>query len=378
MSGASRRLPLVDALKGVASQLIVLHHLAFYGPMSDYSEQLLPGLVGWFSEYARMAVQVFLVVGGFLAVRTLAPDGLLKRRDNPLTVLRRRYASIVPPYVVALLLAMLATSVASRWMTHHSLPEPPHPLQFLAHAALLQGVLGFESLSAGVWYVAIDFQLYALLLAMLWLARRYVGGPAVPGAVSPARIWPALAMVLGLGAASLLYFNRSEGWDGWALYFFAAYAMGAAAYWANQLHQGRWRGRFLAVTLALAALALSVDFRGRIALALGAALLLGLAQAQGWLNRSPASATLAFLGKISYSVFLVNFPVSLVVNAWFTHFAPHTPAVQTAGLAVAWALTLLVATLFHHVVEVPLRQSWQAGVAGLLGQRLTTFLSRSA
>jgi hypothetical protein len=34
---------------------------------------------------------------------------------------------------------------------------------------LLHGVLGYASISAGAWYVAIDFQLYALMVAALWV-----------------------------------------------------------------------------------------------------------------------------------------------------------------------------------------------------------------
>ena len=375
MSSTRSRLPLIDALKAVASQMIVLHHLAFYGPMSDYTHQVLPGLVSWFSQYGRLAVQVFLVVSGFLAVRTLAPDGVLKPR-HPLGVLRRRYVNIVLPYVVALLLAVLATDVATLWMNHHSLPEEPEVMQFLAHAALLNGVLDFDSLSAGVWYVAIDFQLFALLLGVLWVARKFSGVESVDGAVNHARIWPAVAMVSGVGAASLLYFNLDATWDNWALYFFGAYAMGAVAYWANHLHHGRWQGLFLAFGLGLAVLALTLDFRSRIALALGVALLLGVAQAQGWLTRWPRSNVLGYLGKISYGVFLMNFPVGLVVNAWFSRFALPDPWVQTAGVALAWMATVVAGALFYHLVEVPLRQWGQPGAVGSLWLRLATLLTR--
>ena len=44
-------------------------------------------------------------------------------------------------------------------------------MQFLAHALLLHSLLGMDALSAGVWYVAIDFQLFTLFVAVLWLAR---------------------------------------------------------------------------------------------------------------------------------------------------------------------------------------------------------------
>ncbi|MDO8774665.1 MAG: acyltransferase, partial [Burkholderiaceae bacterium] len=59
----------VDALKLLASQLIVLHHFATYGPLADALSEVAPALTHWFYDYARMAVQVFLVLGGYLAVR---------------------------------------------------------------------------------------------------------------------------------------------------------------------------------------------------------------------------------------------------------------------------------------------------------------------
>lgn len=369
---------MVDALKAVASQMIVLHHLAFYGPMSDHTHKVLPALVSWFSQHGRLAVQVFLVVSGFLAVRALAPGGVLLPR-HPLGVLRRRYVNIVMPYVAALLLAVLATDVASQWMNHHSLPDEPDLAQFVAHASLLHGLLGFESLSAGVWYVAIDFQLFALLLGVLWLARRFAGtGQAAPGAQVPARIWPGVALVCGLGAASLLYFNLDAGWDNWALYFFGAYALGAVAYWANHLNHGRWQGVFLFCGVGLTLMALALDFRIRIALALCVALLLGVAQARGWLTRWPRSPALGYLGTISYGVFLMNFPVALVVNAWFTRFAPTAPWVQTWGVGVAWAGTVVAGALFHHLVELPLRQWGQPGAVRSVWLRLATLLTRKA
>ncbi|HSV53424.1 MAG TPA: acyltransferase, partial [Burkholderiaceae bacterium] len=57
----TQRLPLIDALKAVACVMIVWHHLAFYGPMSDIAQPLAPRLISWLYDYGRMAVQVFLV-----------------------------------------------------------------------------------------------------------------------------------------------------------------------------------------------------------------------------------------------------------------------------------------------------------------------------
>ena len=57
----------IDALKLNAAQLIVLHHFVAYGPLADALSDAAPALTDWFFEYARMAVQVFLVLGGYPA-----------------------------------------------------------------------------------------------------------------------------------------------------------------------------------------------------------------------------------------------------------------------------------------------------------------------
>jgi len=81
-----------------------------------------------------------------------------------------------------------------------------------------------------------------------------------------------------------------------------------------------------------------------------------VAQWGQWLQTFPRSRVLAYLGQISYSVFLLNFPVGLVVNAAFTRFAPASPLVQTVGVLVAWLACNLAGALFCHQVEHRLRR----------------------
>ncbi|MBT9464088.1 acyltransferase family protein [Hydrogenophaga sp.] len=351
-AATSERMPFIDALKAVGSQLIVLHHLAFYGPMSDWTHQLAPGLVGWFSQHARIAVQIFLVVAGFLAARSLAPGGRL-RTERPLALLWQRFLRVSLPLMAALLLAMVCTEIARYWMTHDSLPAPPTLWQFVAHALLIHSVLGVDSLSAGVWYVAIDVQLYALLLGLLWLEQR---ATRRSGALAPLLV---VAMVL----ASLFHFNRDSDWDNWAIYFFGAYGLGALAYWVSRADSGRRAPAWLVGMVLLTALALALDWRTRIALALCVALALAWAHRSGWLFTWPRSRALSYLGRISYGVFLLNFPVALVVNAWFTRYASPDAWVQTLGVLVAWLACNLAGAAFHHGVEQRVGQLGRAAPA---------------
>jgi peptidoglycan/LPS O-acetylase OafA/YrhL len=338
---------LVNLLKAGAAQLIVLHHLAFYGPMADQARPLMPALIDWLDEYGRIAVQVFLVVGGFLAAKSLSPQahpGI----GNPFGTIWRRYIRLALPFMVAMLLAVGASALASLWMTHDSISAPPTLSQLSAHLLLMHDVLGYEALSAGAWYVAIDFQLYALVTLLLW-GVGHMAGPRFRTWLMPVAI--ALCMSI-----SLLYFNRDADWDIWAPYFIGSYGLGMLAWWASDpARRPAEVALLLAMIVMPTLLALAMDFRSRIAVALVIACVLflfGRVKLAGY--RSQGWALVNRLATMSFSVFLVHFPVCLVVNAVFTRFVPDQPHEQAFGMLVAWVASLAAGAAFYRWVEVPL------------------------
>ncbi|OQA32494.1 MAG: Acyltransferase family protein [Betaproteobacteria bacterium ADurb.Bin341] len=330
---------LIDALKAIAAQLIVLHHLAFYGPMSDAALEWIPGLISWFYDYGRMAVQAFLVMAGFLAARSLAPEGAL-RVARPLVTLFRRYLSLVLPFLAALLCAIAAAALARQLMRHDAIPAAPTLLQFLKHALLIHGITGTESLSAGVWYIAIDFQLFLLLLACLWLSR-----------FLPFARWSGLFLVAGLTLVSLFYFNRDPTLDDWGFYFFGAYGLGVLAFWISG--QKRFGG-LIALFIFAAVLALLVEYRLRLVIALATAVLLAFAHRFAWMHQ-PRSRVLGWLGRTSYALFLIHFPVLLLVGAVVHRLAPLSPTLNLLGMIFAWLASLICAWAFSRWVECPCR-----------------------
>lgn len=345
MRNDASRLPAIDALKAIACVLIVLHHLAFYGPMADIARPLMPGVIDFLFDYGRMAVQVFLVVSGFLFATRFNPAS--PALGAPLVLLFQRYTRLVVPYSAALLLAIACSAVAGVWMEHRSISEPPDLGQLLAHVLLLHDLLDQEALSAGVWYVAIDFQLFALAVLLLWLPHRLAARfPAQAGAL---RLLAAL-LVAGMTLASLFGFNRDDLWDETALYFFGSFGLGILCSWALRLPRPTlWLGL---LTLAAAA-ALAVDFRERIAVATGVMLFLAVAARSGLLHTLPLPAAVSRLAQISYSVFLVHFPLSLLVNAAVSGFFPANPVVNALGMLLALALSIAAGAEFHRRVERP-------------------------
>lgn len=344
----------INLLKAVAAQLIVLHHLALYGPMADHARPLMPDLIDWLAGDARIAVQVFLVIGGFLAAKSLSPQGL-PGLATPLATIGRRYLKLAPPFMVAMLLAVGASALAGTWMTHDSISAPPSLGQLAAHALLLHDVLGYEALSAGAWYVAIDFQLYAVMSLLLWGSGRLAGKRVLP--------WLMPAVMTVVVGASLLFFNRDADWDVWAPYFLGSYGLGVLAWWASDPARRPLAVVALLLMISLPALAaLMIDFRSRIAVALAVACaLILLGRARPVAGAAGMWALVNSLGKISYSVFLVHFPVCLVVNAFFAEFVPAQEQFQAAGMLIAWIASLATGAAFHHRVELPLGRLFAAG-----------------
>lgn len=359
MHPSPTRNPLIDAFKGLACAAIVWHHLAFYGPMSDIALPLAPRLVGWLYDYGRMAVQVFLVLGGYLAAASLAPQGLA-RFGSATQQITRRFVRLVVPYAVALVLAVLVAALVRPWLEHSSVPGEPSLAQLLAHALLLQDIVGEEALSAGAWYVAIDFQLFVLSVALFAAVR------SLPGLAPGRAAGLSQGLVLAGTAASLWGFNRHPGLDMWCVYFFGAYGLGMLAYWAVRAPRAT---PWLAAIAVLGALALAQDFRWRIAVAW--AMALGVV----WALRRPMPAPwrglapLQGLGQMSYSVFLVHFPVCLLVNALVSQLWPQQPVLNALGMVLAFGLSLVAGRTLYWRVESHLPSwtmalRWQAGLVG--------------
>jgi peptidoglycan/LPS O-acetylase OafA/YrhL len=334
----------IDNIKGMACLLIVFHHLAFYGPMSDVANAVIPKTIDFFFDYARLAVAVFLCVGGFLAGLKLSePNFFVKHSVQQ--VIWQKYLRLVIPYLGAIALAIAASFVASRLMQHDSISAMPDVPQLLSHLFFLQNILGFESLSAGLWYVAIDFQLFAVCASLVFLVEKL--SPASWSYKSTRLI--SLIIFSALTIASVTFFNQHEAYDVWFVYFFAYYGLGllTAFLVRNQSH----RVLILAVAAATIFSLYYQDFRERLLLALLMAFLLFSSYESNWSKYKLWNNPLRKIGEMSYSIFLVHFPVSLVVSGVWVQLYPSDPWMNVLGMGLSALLSLLLAIPFYKYIE---------------------------
>jgi len=337
MRSNANRFPIIDAFKAIASQLIVLHHMAAYGPISDAVQLLAPTLITWLYDYARMAVQIFFVIGGYLAARSI-----FSGRNNIASLsinLLNRYLRLAVPFFFALVLAIACAIIARGLLDQEFIPDLPKLSQFLSHIFLLHGVLDSDALLAGAWFVAVDFQLYLVMLYISWL-----------GAKASDSKETILIIITITAALSLFWFNRDSRYDDWAVYFFGAYGMGAIAYWSGQRgHSAGW----LWLNLFLAMLALFVDFRLRILIAALVALALFSTSHLQTKEEFKLQKFIHYLGKISYSLFLVHFSVLMLSNSIFSWLNITGTFSGVYFMLITWAASLLLADFFYRKIEKP-------------------------
>jgi peptidoglycan/LPS O-acetylase OafA/YrhL len=323
----------VDVLKVVAAQLIVWHHFSAYGPMADTMSLAWPQLMEWLYSYARQVVQVFIVVGGYLAAQSVMDKPITR----PLVSIVKRYLRLVPFYVLALLLISVAVAVSRDTIHAAWLPSEPNLWQFLTHALLLHDLLGFEALSSGVWYVAIDFQLYALLMVLCYALQTE----------NHRRLSVVVAL---LCAASMWQFNRVDELDMWAIYFFAAYGLGVLAAWAKR---SSFETRVFWLTAGLAVGALWVEYRTRLSLALLTAVWLVI-KPKSMVHWTPIKRVVHRLSNSAYVLFLTHFGIIVLASAIWNLNQMSGPLTALAMTGLAWLCCVVLGLFLHEKVEVPL------------------------
>ncbi len=321
--------------------------------MAMDARAVLPELMTWFFEYGRYAVQIFLVMAGYLATQSLTRFANAKFSSQQLLrVIINRYLRLFAPYIAALLCTVICAWLARFWVNDEFVGEQETLSQFLAHLFFLQGILGLDSISAGAWYVAIDWQLYSVLAILLISFSSY-----------QALIW----LISIAAVSSLLYFNRSAQYEAYFIYFIGSYGLGVLAYLAKNFADKKIQSlaKFALIIIGvIIALSIFQQVWLRNFLAWFVALLLLVWGNASYPTLGSASSnakafalrSIAWASPRSYSAFLIHFAFILLANTLYIATGLH--AHQNGLIALGLMLGVLVcsgiaANYLYRWVEIP-------------------------
>lgn len=349
------RFVFIDGLRGLAALGIVLYHTWRYepalttDPLKYASNDFVPAAIDWVLLRTWIGVQFLLVVSGFVIAFTLRNTWVTPR--EALSFIGRRIVRLWPPYAVTILFVLLLhAACVSRWAFPSPFEESPTFTRVLVHLTFMQDALGYAPLSAAIWTICIEMQFYVVSVIGWGLAQRLVTRPNPshprPSANSLMLVFAPFAL------ATLLVWSRQDSTEAWVIHFLSAFFLGMLTWWT--LDRTVPTSMFF-VTIAVVAGHLAVQWKSENALALAATLAIFLAgrtnHFHDWLNWR----WLQYLGRISYSLYLIHYPVSHFVMwlcwRWCDH-AP-TPAQATLILFTSFTASLAAGHLLYVTVEAP-------------------------
>ncbi len=336
----------IDALRGLAALAVCWHHINLYGPLPGPAATVMPKWLIWGGTNGWAGVPVFFVISGFVIAYSIRGAWVTPRFLGNFAL--RRSLRLDPSYWAIIGLALFLDFLPD-------LADLPSPHdngltagQVLMHFVYLQNISAYDNLSAGFWTLCIEMQFYLLFCVMMAFAQRLSRRGDESHPFPRAGV---LALVyLPLALASLFVFNQNEILDDWIIYFFWLFFLGASAWWTLD---GRLPGwvfwSYLAATLG------RYFWRGGddvpFAVVTGASIVLvGRAGAlHSFLNIRP----LQYLGKISYSLYLIHYPVSHIVVSAGYRLTGENPWAAFGWLGLSVALSILAAHYFYLFIEAP-------------------------
>ncbi|RYY54830.1 MAG: acyltransferase [Chitinophagaceae bacterium] len=309
-----RKVESLGLLRGVAVLMVCFCHYA--NPLA--SGNALAGMFDAFHVYGKYGVQLFFVISGF--VIPLSMDKARYSLSYYGKFLMKRIVRLHPPYIVALVITLVIVYFANK-VRNEPFPEDVNSIikcLFYLKTPSNNGVY---------WTLRVEMEYYLFMGLFFVLLKKFprptlaIGIPVamllsqLPGLIEYIHLFEFLLYFM-IGMAAYIIYNRQ---DGSSLFeYFCILAIGAFTF----IYDG-WIPTFA----ALFAAAVILFYTGK------------------------GNKFLNFTGEISYSVYLLHFPIGIkLINLLKVKVHPELSIVLFLG---ALALILVIGYLFWRFIEKP-------------------------
>lgn len=330
----------VDALRGVAALAVLLHHLVLVAMSGGHGVAVMGPALRLISEAASHGVELFFVISGFVIAHSLR-----RHRSSASEVWRfvvRRQVRLDPVYWAVIVLALLLSALQG-WLWAVPGKALPSGGALLANLSYVHRLLGIDSVLSVAWTLCIEVQFYLFFMVVLWVCQRMLR-PGTGDGVTP---W----VMAGLGLLSLgVFVARPPQFAVMMTPYWCYFVGGYLCYVSGVQHRA---GRLTAVYLMafclavgwLTSLALLAGFAGMVGLTLAAR----LSRLSAW----HGGRALQYLGRTSYSLYLIHMPVIGFVTLAGAQLWGGSTAAAVVWLLVAAVVSVLSAEVLYRLVEAP-------------------------
>ena len=324
----------------------------------------LPGLPASVGSQGYLGVDVFFVLSGF--VLALNYGGRIHSGRDYFEFVGYRVARLCPLHLFTLAAVLVMVHGAlSLGFTVHSPHRFAIDRQLLLHVLMIHS-WGFEEglrYNLPSWSISAEFFAY-LLFPLVWALTARFSRPRLAGLAAPLVVATSVLILAALGHENLHVSTKHT-----LIRVSGAFLAGCLVYRARAL--GGPPARWLETLLLLGVLGIAISPWADPLMAVAAcALIYALTGGQQSLLARPFSwAPVVWLGRISYSIYLVHLPVASVLNRLAPRLiGPDTPAWGGVALVALDALLVIgVAAACYYAVELPGRRMLRSSVRRLAG-----------
>ncbi|MCP3380870.1 MULTISPECIES: acyltransferase [unclassified Bradyrhizobium] len=338
-----RRLAFIDTLRGIAVLSVLLQHaveqIVLNQAAGDYY-RFFQNAVGEYFNFGRFGVVLFFFVSGFVIPNSF-PSSSAPIRDFAIS----RFFRLYPAYWVSIVVVLLIAP---------AMEGKTFPLsQVLANITMLQMFMNIQNLNIGYWTLAVELIFYVGCIALFAIG------------LLRAR-WTAICIVVAASLSAIVAFPFVKNHLVWGLLelMLDLTAMFLGKVVRDAVTGDRLQWRYVAICTLLYVLYAAVcayrrygvDYQDNFFSAYGmGAAYIGAAfvfLAFAVLGERGASGIMSFVGRISYSIYLMS-PYALVVIMHF--FGTGRSLAQWSLFVIGVALvSILVSWLNYLAVEKPM------------------------
>lgn len=345
----------IDGLRGIAAMAVVFYHLAI--PLDKaVGQQWLPAVMRWVVDRGYLGVDVFFVLSGFVIAYST------RNGDYSFSYLGRfalrRSIRLDPPYWLT-----IAAEITVVWLTLHFFtgfaPRTATVPQVISHLFYAQNIIGYGDILPIFWTLCYEIQFYVFFVLLLILRKR----SGIEGRVAPVIMLTALFFTsLIIRYTSVDFPVQGIAIDRWFQFF-----LGVLTWWTVskairvEVLAAAW------VTVACSALLTGHGVEQFAALI--ACLVIAYAGLRDRMDTILAGRALQFLGKVSYSLYLVHLIVGSrlislllkllppvgVLGAWTLYMVGIAASVGSA--AMMWRFVEQPTTVFSKRIKLKERKA---------------------